>query len=511
MQSDSKVTNMAVAPRRAFTKDKAAPAPARDMVMISHANPEDDDLAIWLATQLANEGYKVWCDKVQFLAGEQFWSDIDQIIRARAYKFVYILSGTSNELGLRGFTKELNLAMTVQRTLVREHGPVTPYRRFVVPVAIDDLPTTDYNVHFAGGTNVLPFQSWAQGFGTLRMLLKQDKVPTFRQNNPAVVKDWWNSYRSVSQGRQTRKHKIASNFFPLVDWPDSLFVHQSSTESAVDPNPSFPVYQKKAHLFSFATAKDLEGTLGPNVSITATQEISMGQLLSRNCPASLRPYRSDLAALLRICWETGLEQRGDIRFYEMANGKHAAYFVKPDESDSLGYSFRLSAGFKGRRKLVGSFGGGTRKDGTTTPKHYYHLAIDARPIIAPFGYQLISHVVFTDNGQTPWESKARTHTVRRGFCSQWYNDRWRDCLLAWVSWLAEGEPVVGLSVGSTASLELRVLPRLYTSFVFFKKVAPSRPDDSTIDLAEDVEPASDLLDAESENEDDDESEEEVGQ
>src|SRR5256885_721758 len=105
---------MAVAPGPARKQQQPIPAPARDMVMISHANPEDDDLALWLATQLANEGYKVWCDKVQFLAGEQFWSDIDPIIRTRAYKVVYVLSRTSNELGLRGFSKELNLAVTMQ-------------------------------------------------------------------------------------------------------------------------------------------------------------------------------------------------------------------------------------------------------------------------------------------------------------------------------------------------------------------------------------------------------------
>ena len=258
--------------------------PPRDIVMISHANPEDDDLAIWLATQLANEGYKVWCDKVQFLAGEQFWTDIDKIIRVRAYKVIYILSRISNELGLRGFTKELNLAMTIQRGLVKQHGASSPHRRFVLPIAKDDLPTAEYNVHFIGGTNVLSFQSWANGFTMLRSALKQDKTPKFKQNKPSIVKDWWNSYRSVSQGKQDRKHKVASNFFPFSSWPELLFIHTLNTRSSVDPDTPFPIYQKKEQLFSFATVPDLDGKLGPNVSILETQEVPYPKAVVEELP-----------------------------------------------------------------------------------------------------------------------------------------------------------------------------------------------------------------------------------
>src|SRR5271157_1238700 len=36
------------------------PAPRR-LLFISHANPEDNAFATWLATQLAIAGYEVWC------------------------------------------------------------------------------------------------------------------------------------------------------------------------------------------------------------------------------------------------------------------------------------------------------------------------------------------------------------------------------------------------------------------------------------------------------------------
>jgi len=68
------------------------------MVFVSHANPEENELALGLSLQLANEGYAVWCDLTKLLGGEKFWEDIQEAISTRTAKFVYILSrppGTS--------------------------------------------------------------------------------------------------------------------------------------------------------------------------------------------------------------------------------------------------------------------------------------------------------------------------------------------------------------------------------------------------------------------------------
>jgi len=75
------------------------PAPvkqARDTLLLSHANPEDNEFTLWLALQLANEGYRVWCDLTKLLGGEVFWDDIEEVIKTRAVKVLYVLSRTSN-------------------------------------------------------------------------------------------------------------------------------------------------------------------------------------------------------------------------------------------------------------------------------------------------------------------------------------------------------------------------------------------------------------------------------
>src|SRR2546423_12251503 len=87
--------------------------PARDMVFLSHANPEDNAITEWLALQLAKEGYPVWCDLTRLLGGEDFWVDIEKAIRERTIKFIYVLSKTSNTK--IGSLKELSVAENVAR------------------------------------------------------------------------------------------------------------------------------------------------------------------------------------------------------------------------------------------------------------------------------------------------------------------------------------------------------------------------------------------------------------
>jgi len=97
----------------------------RNMLFISHANPEDNEVARWLALRLAADGYPVWCDLTKLLGGEPFWQEIEKAIRERTCKFLFPLSQHSNEK--QGTLDELSLAATVfrlsQTALLRSRLP----------------------------------------------------------------------------------------------------------------------------------------------------------------------------------------------------------------------------------------------------------------------------------------------------------------------------------------------------------------------------------------------------
>src|ERR1051325_8773121 len=107
---------------------------SRNMIFISHANPEDNLFTRWLALRLASEGYPVWSDLTKLLGGEDFWRDIETAIRNRTVKFLYVLSKTSNQK--QGALMELAVARKVGKSI----------HDFILPLRIDDLSHDDINI-----------------------------------------------------------------------------------------------------------------------------------------------------------------------------------------------------------------------------------------------------------------------------------------------------------------------------------------------------------------------------
>ena len=61
-------------------------------MFISHATPEDNEFAIWLASRLEMLGYKTWIDKQHLLGGERMWQEIQTIIEYNAIKILFVYS-----------------------------------------------------------------------------------------------------------------------------------------------------------------------------------------------------------------------------------------------------------------------------------------------------------------------------------------------------------------------------------------------------------------------------------
>lgn len=136
------------------------------MIFVSHANPEDNDIARWLSLQLAIAGYPVWCDVTKLLGGEKFWEVIQKAIASDTTKFVFVLSGNSNKKS--GALDELNCALGAEK----QRGP-----RFVITLRIDDIPYDDVYIQIQRRNHIDFASSWATGLSTLLARLEEDKVP----------------------------------------------------------------------------------------------------------------------------------------------------------------------------------------------------------------------------------------------------------------------------------------------------------------------------------------------
>lgn len=152
----------------------------RDIIFLSHANPDDNEFTRWLALRLGAKGYPVWCDLAKLLGGEDFWKNIENELRERTVKLLYVLSRKSNHRN--GTLKEMAFA----NGIAREEGLAD----FVIPLSVDDLPHTQVNIELNRLISI-PFEhGWAAGLNQLLTKLDEDNVPKNPLFSPRAVASW---------------------------------------------------------------------------------------------------------------------------------------------------------------------------------------------------------------------------------------------------------------------------------------------------------------------------------
>ena len=427
--------------------------PARDTLLLSHANPEDNEFTLWLALQLANEGYRIWCDLTKLLGGEVFWDDIEEVIKTRAVKVLYVLSRTSNAKD--GPLKELHFAQGVAK---REK-----LKDFVIPLHIDNLPHGDITIEITR-INTVPFvNSWGAGLAKLLEKLEEDHVPKDPKFNRTAVNEWWRTQFSAGQGLRQEPEEYLSNWFP-VTLPKYVYFHSLSRRSVgkleVPPMLPYPAVQDGMFLIAFAEASDFDGQLGPEMYIAkASEPIEVAGLLVET------DFGKHLFQLLRLAWDQMLAER-KLPVYELANKAKCFYFPK----DRVPNDKVFFTGVDGDRTYRAIVGFSTRTNPTTglSVKRFWHFAVQARPLVHPtLAYILKSHVLFTSDGTTIWESKKRLAAARRSQCKSWWNDEWRDRTLAAATFLREDTAAITMKLGTTVSLTVSPDPLLFSSPVSY--------------------------------------------
>jgi hypothetical protein len=426
----------------------------RDTLLISHANPEDNEFTRWLALRLAIEGYKVWCDLTKLLGGEVFWDDIERVLRENAVKVLYVLSRTSNVKD--GPLRELHLAQSI----ARKEG----LRDFVIPLHIDDLPYGDVKIELTR-VNATPFErSWATGLAMLLAKLEKEKVPKSANFNPEAVCAWWRSQPEFSarQGVVEERDEHLSNWFPITNLPDSLCRHvvtrrgigKIEIDASTLPLPA--ANDTDVSFLAFAGAEDFSEHLPPNIYIADTQTISIQSIVDRTAP---RGYPALLTQLLRIAWE-GMASRTKLHMHELSNRAKCYYFTKGlVENDRLYFD-----GVSGRRAYRDVIGFSTRMDRL----RYWHYGINAKPVLYPVPHFVLKgHVLFSNEGLTLWKSKEKLAKARRSQCKNWWNDEWRDRLLAVMTFLAGDDGVIRMPVGSELDLTIEKAPEAFVSPVSY--------------------------------------------
>jgi hypothetical protein len=423
----------------------------RDVVFVSHANPEDNTFATWLTLRLTREGYRVWCDVVRLKGGDDFWRDIEKAICERARKFVFVVSTVSNQK--HGTLQELSVASTIARQL----GDTS----YIIPVKIDDLPFAEHNIQI-NRLIALPFNlGWADGFAQLLKALEDDGVPRPEQKGPSLVASWWNSRRLNHNILRNRSETLWTNWFPLKYLPKRLHVWDIPGGTKLPEVFPYPTYRSGNRLFSFA---DAESLTDEKESPTGGRGQSFNLSFKRDPPRKTGLQKHEVVTAVKqlLCdaWIAMAEQHG-LPLYDLSRGRRALWFPK-DYVPNDTVSFIGIDGKSARRDLCGYRT--IRKANDDSFKRYWHFGIQVVPILYPSPVlSLRYHVFFTHDGKMIAGDDKYQHRARRGQCKDWWNDKWRDLLLAAVSCLTEGNSMLPLCVSPDSELAMEWRPVKYRS------------------------------------------------
>lgn len=444
------------------------------MIFLSHALPEDNEFTRWLALRLAREGYPVWCELTKLLGGEDFWVDIEESIRSRTTKFLFVLSKTSNQKP--GVLQELALAKRVGKG--RED--------FVIPLKIDDLSADETTIELTRLNSIDFREGWVRGLAKLLEKLKKDGVPKDPRFNAAAVADWWQSNLYSGQAVIARSEPQACNWFPIRAFPQRIFLHSLIGEKKKPDHLhlTYPFRRFGSGVFSFLTPRELIQALQPH-GITVVESRSLdAESFYFEGETGMNIKREEAARIMHSLLRDGFERRcitSGLKPYDLA-GKARCFWFSEGFRDGNKVGFKDLGKKNSYRRMVGR-SKLLARDGEERFRTW-HFGIQPQVIRWPEPVIAIkSHVVFSEDGAL-YESASRQHSSRRSQCRMWHNDTWLARLLAAMAFLAEdsSESLIKIPLAENSSLVVDSRPLRFESPVSFDAVwAEGASDDDELD------------------------------
>jgi hypothetical protein len=417
---------------------------------LSHANTADNDFARWLAFRLTRQGYKVWVDLNELKGGEDWWRDIEYVIRERAARFIVAMSRTSNQRD--GVLKEIAIAGEIAKKL----------KNFIIPVRVDDLPHGDYNIEVKRFNGPDFSAGWAPAFGELLEALERDGIPKARKDGASFASERWHQAFGGITSVRVEQETYGSNWLGVDKRPEKIFWHERDGTRSLDDSlfsPAYPAEKAETLHLSFASAEELAPAFtAAGGAIARSTAIDLREFTRNGLPgAKIDPTkaRDIVAHLYRLSIEQFLVRSGLVR-YDMASGK-ACYWFSHAKAGTQQHPLQRPDGSSGRRALLGK-----------AKQFTWHFAIELRATFNPWvSLAVIPHVVFLENGVVV-PSKRTQHSLRRRVCKQWFNDQWFDRILLSLRMLSNDAGKLVIPLGDGASLESGIAPDLFISPVSYQ-------------------------------------------
>lgn len=411
----------------------------KDQIFISHATPEDNEFTIWLASRLEMLGYQVWIDKIELLGGERFWPTIQKAIEASKKVLLVCSSNIIRDGVLRnGIEREFEYA----NNLASSNG----LKDFVIPLHIDESP-----YHSAIGLpniNQIPFNgNWADGLKQLKQKLDKDGV-LYDEKINSSFSNWYESAYITDCQIENTKEVYYSSWWTVKEMPQKFYMYQfanrAQAKAVYESNKDIPIALLSNIISSFESQLSYKVTRDNGCYDVPPQHVfehSISDILfgfdTDRFPnhKDVENHFKDFIRMI-IC---RLFYRNGLKSTELSGKKKVYYYPKRDNAfPRVMFEYPKPTMSKPKRKTLG----GKYKD-----KGYWHYGVSLKSVVFPYiGVSVKSHLVFSSDGISIQNDSSKQHSYRRNKGKNFFNEHWRDMLLALVYSLANKQGNIEITV-----------------------------------------------------------------
>jgi hypothetical protein len=422
----------------------------RSTIFISHANPEDNEFARWLASKLTLAGYVVWCDLDRLKGGDLFWNEVESCLRNDAIRLVAVVSEASYSKD--GVRNEWDLGITLEKQIPG----------FVVPVRIDafdfsKLPITIHRKH------VIDFhRGWHDGLAKLLDTFVEDRVPRKGDADPATAREWLPHQAADAVTWIDRPETLESNWLPIVSLPPAIEttrIQSGAREIAeTSTNRKLPWFELSDRIVGFASRAELIALFKDSVPLVVLNAIDTETFITDGVSwgaerVTAFDAQNRVAHLVRQAWDLRMESL-KLKAYELS-GRRFVWYMPSGLLANNRVEFVEATGKRRKRQLTGH---------SEKYKVKWHYGATMQVALGdPRHLELRAHIIFTGADGDPVSSTLRMHQLRRSFCRSWWNDRWRGFMRAYLAFIANGTDTIILPVGDGRAISVGAAPLTFHS------------------------------------------------
>jgi hypothetical protein len=389
----------------------------KDLIFISHANPEDNYFATWLAAKLNVLGYNAWVDVDDFKVGDAFFNTIQPLIKEKAIRFIAVNSEAyinKSKDQNTGVSRELNTAI-----LVRD------IENFILPIKIDLVSYSDFPSHYASWNTIDFSENWQDGLIDLvKQLVKMDIPKENSVKNP--IDTWFKVIKNENKVID-KQEECFSNWFAF-DLPEDIYIHypENPSKEAFWSYP-YPFTDEANRIISFSSDGSTESLKFRYSKKFKTHNLISSDEIKVDNSFVLKEPKKKVVRLLNQCFRHHL-MKSDLSYWKK---RDLNYFVRSQENKRVSLKERFG---KTSRVLVGEK---TAKINKRKQSVNWHYAINTRVELHPFPhYRLFYTLVFTDESGRG-VNKTDSRNLRRSVPADWYNRKWFETMLAAMLKLSE--------------------------------------------------------------------------